>query len=272
MTARRTLPSLFLAALLALTAACTGGGEEPDDAAPTTPAVTPTTAEPVPGPAVDACYPLAYDDAVATTTAVAPVDCAESPTAVTYEVGRLPVYADGHLLAVDSPRVQGSLGATCRRNLAAYLGTDETTLRLSVVRPVWFSPTLEESDAGADWYRCDVIAVVDDQQLGTLPPTLRGAFTEGAGSLGLCGTAQPGTDGFRRVACGLEHSWEAVDVVDLGATYPGADAAEAAGAEPCDAAARERAADVLDYQWGYEWPTEQQWAAGQTYGTCWAPA
>ena len=31
------------------------------------------------------------------------------------------------------------------------------------------------------------------------------------------------------------------------------------------------AEDALDYEWGYEWPTADQWAAGQNYGRCWAP-
>ena len=40
---------------------------------------------------------------------------------------------------------------------------------------------------------------------------------------------------------------------------------------PCEDAGREVAEDALDYEWGYEWPTAEQWAAGQTYGRCWAP-
>jgi hypothetical protein len=39
----------------------------------------------------------------------------------------------------------------------------------------------------------------------------------------------------------------------------------------CADVAREVAVDALDYQWGYEWPTADQWTAGQTYGRCWAP-
>ena len=31
-----------------------------------------------------------------------------------------------------------------------------------MLRTVWFTPSVEESDAGANWYRCDVVA---------LPPT-----------------------------------------------------------------------------------------------------
>lgn len=267
---------LLASAALLLVAGCTGGGggggDDAAEEAPTSATATPTAAPPVERPAVDACYPLSLADAVAPTSDVAPAGCGQGTTSVTYEVGRLPAYVDGHLLAVDAQRVQGALGAACRRNLADYLGTDERTVRLSVVRPVWFSPTVEQSDAGADWYRCDVIAVVEGDQLGPLPATLRDGFADGAGSLALCGRGEPGTEGFARVACGVEHGWEATDVVDLGDGYPGAAEAEAAGAEPCQEAARERAADVLDYQWGYEWPTEEQWAAGQTYGICWAPA
>ncbi|HEY1133441.1 MAG TPA: septum formation family protein, partial [Nocardioides sp.] len=201
------------------------------------------------------------------------VDCAVEHTAQTYAVGQLATYADGHLLAVDDPAVQADLAQTCRSSLAEHLGGDADALRLSVLRPVWFSPSIEESDGGADWYRCDVIAVVDDGQLGALPPATADALAgDGLDSLALCATAAPGADGFRRIACGLEHSWRAIDVVDLGATYPGEDAASTAGSAQCQNVAGELADDVLDYQWGYEWPTPEQWEAGQTYGICWAPA
>ena len=43
------------------------------------------------------------------------------------------------------------------------------------------------------------------------------------------------------------------------------------GQGPCEDAGREVAEDALDYEWGYEWRTADQWAAGQTYGRCWAP-
>jgi hypothetical protein len=89
----------------------------------------------------------------------------------------------------------------------------------------------------------------------------------------MCGTAEPGTKGFQRVLCRERHSWRALRTVDLGkGSYPGASAAKAAGQKPCQQAGRGVAKDALDYKWGYEWPTAQQWAAGQTYGICWAPA
>ena len=61
-------------------------------------------------------------------------------------------------------------------------------------------------------------------------------------------------------------------VVDLpDGPYPGEAAAREAGQGLCEDAGRERASDALDFQWGYEWPTADQWLAGQTFGRCWAP-
>lgn len=275
--AATTVVGLALATALATTlAGCTGDSDDGAAETPSTsatPTATPTTAAPAERPAAGACYDLGFEEALAPTVTSEAVDCAGDHTAQTYAVGQLATYADGHLLAVDDPAVQADLAASCQSSLAEYVGGDTDTLRLSVLRAVWFSPSIEESDAGEDWYRCDVIAVVDDATLGTLPPTMEGALAgDGLASLGLCGTAAPGADGFRRIACGLEHSWRAIDVVDLGSSYPGEDAASSAGSAQCQAAAGELAADVLDYEWGYEWPTQEQWDAGQTYGLCWAPA
>ena len=56
-----------------------------------------------------------------------------------------------------------------------------------------------------------------------------------------------------------------------GTTYPGVLKARAAGQQPCEDAANAVADDPLNYQWGYEWPTAEQWKARQRYGVCWAP-
>ncbi|MDT9595232.1 septum formation family protein [Nocardioides zeae] len=274
-TARVRHAAAAAAAVLLLASACSSGDDDTVEPSPTSEPTAPPTASAAERPPADACYELTIDEALAPTSSSAPVDCADgagSVTSVTYEVGALSTWVDGHLLAVDSAQVQGALASTCRRNLAAYLGTDQTTLRLSVVTPIWFSPTVEESDAGADWYRCDATAVIDSERLGALPVPLEGAFADGAGALALCGTAEPGAEDFRRIACGLDHAWRAVEVVDVGDAYPGEEAAQAAGQDQCQQAGREVAEDALDYQWGYEWPTAEQWAAGQTYGLCWVPA
>ena len=160
------------------------------------------------------------------------------------------------------------------RKLAAFLGTTDDLLRLTLLRAVWFTPSVDQSDAGANWYRCDVVGVAGDDRLarirGTLEEALAGA--EGADAYGMCGTAAPDDPAFQRVLCREEHTWRAIQAVDLpGKAYPGENRVREAGQGPCEDAGREVAEDALDYEWGYEWPTAEQWTAGQDYGRCWAP-
>ena len=263
-----------LAVVLLVSAGCTSGSTDPEPrTATTTSASPPARAAAVPAPANRACHSLTYAQAVAPTTTDAPVACRARHTSQTFAVGRLTTQVGGHLVAVDSARVQRQVRTTCPQRLAPFLGASTERLRLSMLRAVWFTPTVEASDQGADWFRCDVIAVAGDQQLAPLTGSLKGALRGDSDHYAMCGTAEPGTKGFQRVLCRERHSWRALRTIDLGAgAYPGASAAKAAGQKPCQQAGRAVAEDALDYKWGYEWPTAQQWAAGQTYGICWAPA
>ncbi len=185
---------------------------------------------------------------------------------------------NGHLLAVDSDAVRAQVANRCPAQLAEYVGATEEQLRLSLLRPVWFTPTIEQSDAGAAWYRCDAIAVSGDKTLAKIDHNIFKALKEpeGRAEFALCGTAQPGTAAFARVLCREDHSWKAISVIDLSkksddGAYPGTNAVKDAGQTVCADAARAIASDALDYEWGYEWPTKDQWLAGQTYGRCWSP-
>jgi hypothetical protein len=272
-----------LLAALALTLAATGCTGDGEDAVGPSPSPTPSqsaestkvpVAKPPPAPPERACYRLGYAQALAPTSEVAAVKCAQPHTSMTYDVGTLSTVVDGHLLAVDSDRVQGQAAGFCPRRLPAFLGGTPDDLRLSMLRSVWFTPTVEDSDAGADWFRCDVIAVAGDNALARLNPTMAGVLGSEAGQdeFGMCGTAQPGTEDFARVICSRSHSWRATQVVHFsGERYPGPAAAKQAGQTPCEDAGRSAASDALDYTWGYEWPTKDQWDGGQHYGLCWVP-
>jgi hypothetical protein len=227
-------------------------------------------------PPTRACHQLTYAQALAPATSTEPVPCRGPHTSQTYAVGHLTTEVGGHLVAVDSRRVQRQVRTVCPQRLARFLGASTERMRLSMLRSVWFTPTVAASDEGADWFRCDVIAVAGDGELAPLSGSLRNALA-GSGVASeqwqMCGTAQPGTKGFRRVPCREKHTWRALRTIDLdGASYPGEEAAKAAGEKPCQQAGRDVADDALDYQWGYEWPTAKQWDAGQTYGICWAPS
>ena len=270
--------------LVATLTACSGGkgettvdpssGPSTSSGASTSAAPAPPTATAAPRPADRACYDLDHDEAVAPTNDREPVDCRAAHTSMTFAVGDLDAVVDGHLLAVDSDRVQAQVAETCPEQLAGFIGGTTEDRRLSMLRATWFTPTVKESDAGAAWYRCDVIALAGDEDLARLTGMVGGVLDrpEDSERYAMCGTAEPGTPGFSRVICSSRHSWRAISTVPFdGGAYPGVEEVRSAGETPCRDAARAVADDSLSFQWGYEWPTGAQWQAGQTYGLCWAP-
>jgi hypothetical protein len=275
---RRLLLPLLVTVAVAALAACTGSDGKPSAEPTPTPSASapaPPTATAVPAPENRACYGLDYDQAVAPTSDADPVDCQADHTSMTFAVGRLDTVVDGHLLAVDSGRVQAQVAETCPGRMADFVGGTREARRLSMLRAVWFTPTVEESDAGASWYRCDLTALAGDGKLAPLTGRLARVLDkpEGQRRYGMCGTAEPGTPDFARVICSERHSWRAVATVPFRpGAYPGLEKVRGAGDTPCQDAARAVADDTLNFQWGYEWPTVEQWAAGQTYGLCWAPS
>ncbi|GAA5149010.1 hypothetical protein GCM10023340_23650 [Nocardioides marinquilinus] len=281
---RRPLVGLLplLVAVGVALAGCSGDDPPPDDPTPSatpSPSATPTptpppTAEPVPEPAVDACYDLDFDEAVSPTTDAEPVRCRRPHTSQTYQVGRVDNLVDGHLLAIDSQQVQDDVAGTCPDALGDAVGGSPDDLRLSVLRPVWFTPTLEQAAAGAAWYRCDVVVLADSESLLPVRGPLDGVLDtdEGRERFGMCGTAAPDAPDFERVPCGEDHTWRAFSVIDLpGQRFPGPQAVAEAGDGPCEDAAAAVADDPLDYEYAYEGPDADQWELGQRFVRCWAP-
>jgi hypothetical protein len=289
------LASLVALVLLALVLVGCSEAEEPrsptgaadadaagQEAAPDAPATGasggPGPQRPAPPPE-RACYDLDLDEALAATVDSPTRPCSSPHTARTFLVGRLDRAVDGHLLAVDSDRVRTQVASQCPAALPDFVGGGGDGWRLSVLRAVWFTPTLSAADAGASWFRCDVVA--PDGRGGLLPlgGRLEGTLATPAGRdrWGLCATGAPDDPDARRVACAERHSWRAVSVVELAGSgadrtdYPGEQDARERGQGPCEQVGRDRAADPLEFTWGYEWPSAEQWAAGQRFGRCWVP-
>ncbi|HJQ05665.1 MAG TPA: septum formation family protein [Nocardioides sp.] len=238
-------------------------------AAPTTPATAPA---PPAAPAAHACYTMTMTQAVAPTSHANATSCSSAHTTETFYVGQLDTYVDGHLLAVDSDRVSAQVADTCRQRLGRFLGGTTAQTRLSMVRAVWFTPTVAESGQGANWFRCDAVAVADADSLSSLRSSLRGALKapKRRAALAMCGTAAPGSAGFHRVQCGSPHTWRAIaDVSIPGGRYPGRKVAKGAGKTRCADAAGAAASNPLSFQWSYEWPTAADWSLDQHYGICW---
>lgn len=270
MVPARLLTGLALALVLA---ACSASTEAPAPAATTsdqTPSPTPTVpADPGPRPEVGECHALSWRQAVAPDARVDPVRCTRPHTAQTYAVGRLDL--DSGNLAVDSARVQQRVQRTCAERLPRHLGSTPRELRLTMAQAVWFTPSAEQVDAGASWFRCDVVVIAAARELLRLPTRTKGSGTSPA--IAMCATAEPGTPAFARVACGRKHSWVAVATVDLvGAKRPSTQQVQSRMDPVCRDAARSRAGDPLDLIWSQESPTREQWAADRRYGICWAPS
>ncbi len=260
-------------ALLGVVAACSA--EDASSAPEPRPSVSVSTAPAAPAPpAVGSCHQISLAQATEPVASDASVPCGKPHTSVTVKVGELTPVVDGHLLAVDSRTVRAQIAAACPNTPGKYVGGDTTSQRLSRFEVVWFSPSLEQADAGANWYRCDIVALRSEGELVTLPAKIKDVLSR-PGALdrfGTCGTSAPDKSGFNRVVCSEKHSWRAVDVVDLppGTRYLAKDAS-ARGDSACKDVAASRADGALKYTWSFEWPARAQWKAGQRYGYCWVP-
>ena len=238
---------------------------------PTSTVPSPSVAE-VPRPIKNGCHRLSYAQAVAPVVGGTDVSCRKKHTSQTYKIGRLSLVSSGHLVAVDSPSVQVAVASSCMTLLGAHVGGTPEDLRLSMVQAVWFTPSVEDAAAGADWFRCDVVALATTGRLAALPRSTDG-LVGGSDRFAMCGTASPDAVSFRRVPCSANHTWVAASTVALsGKSYPSASAASEQMESACRTAARSRADDPLDFTWSEERPSKAQWDAGQRYGICWAPA
>jgi hypothetical protein len=271
---RHALATAVAAVALALTA-CSGSSSSPDAGkTPLLRSPTPTPTEtiaptPPKPPKVRTCYRLGYAAALAPTHARKVVPCTGPHTAMTFFVGQY-----DKSLPVDGDQVHQLEATACPRRFAAFVGGTPDDRRLSMLRTVWFTPTVEQAAAGGHWFECVAIALRDDAHLALLQGAVEGVLdrSDGRDDYALCGSAEPGTDGFEQRICAAPHSWVALRTVlfDPG-PYPGTDHVQSAGQQPCKDAGANASSDPLNYRWSYQWPTLQQWKDGRTYGVCWAP-
>jgi hypothetical protein len=272
-TTRTRAVATLVAALLVTLTACSSSRPATQPGTTPTPSSTPAPTAAA-APPRHACYDLDFAEAVEPTSTKAPVPCSAPHTTATIRVGTIRPVVDGHLLAVDSDTVQQQVADRCRAALAAHVGGDEETRRLSRLTVVWFTPSLTESDRGALWFRCDLVALAAHDQLAPLPRSTRGLLDadNALDRYGTCGTTSPSARTFQRVICSRPHSWRARATIDLPpeTRYLGKAAGAAADASCHDTEAR-LASDILKLRWSFEWPTRDQWKAGQRYGYCWTP-
>ena len=264
---------------LAVASGCSAGTPEARDnrspEATAQPRSAPTTASPAsPAPRVGSCHRLSLEHATVPTDERPPVPCRSAHTTVTVRVGHFDPVRDGHLVSVDSRSVQQQISERCPSRLLRVLGGSREDRRLSRFTVVWFSPTAEQAQAGATWFRCDVLALAGRDRLTKLPTHVRGLLDRphALNRFGTCGTAAPDSPHFDRVTCSHRHRWRAVSVIALPGTadFHSGPAGATANAR-CKQVAADASGGALKFTWAFEWPTRQQWRSGQRYGFCWLP-
>src|SRR4051794_18168380 len=192
---------------------CSGSQSSAPRADPTpvlsSPTASPTRTippKPPPPPGARACYRLEYDQALAPTNDQKTVPCTGPHTAITFFVGTF----DKHR-AVDGAPVHRLESTVCPRRFATFVGGTLDARRLSLLRTVWFTPTVDDAALGAHWFQCVAIALQGEQHLALLSGPVQGALdrTDARDHYALCGTAEPGSSGFEQRICSLPHSWQA---------------------------------------------------------------
>lgn len=249
------------------------GASEVDPSEPSTPEQTPTETPTVHEPRRGDCRQLDVDDTdqALTEAGTDTVACADGHTAQTFATGRLPTQVDP---LSDPDAVSDAVSTECRSGLVSWLGGDEAAYELSMFAYVVGVPSPDELEAGADWYRCDTYAPVEDGQLALLPRTTSDALAgDGASTWATCVDGELGTDP-AQVLCRQPHDWRGVSahrLADRGDPYPGStEVADRTQSLCADDVATYVDDPLTSFDYGWLRPTEDDWDRGQRFVVCFA--
>ncbi len=224
-------------------------------------------------PEVGACRTLTPADVEEPTDDTETVPCGQEHTAETYAVGPLPDRFED--ASFDDPELGELAYKRCSNKFPRFLGAEESRVLRSVLDWGWFRPSEEAWEAGARWYRCDVVGdQLSEQEYAPLPKTAKGALSglNPPDELVLCANGET-VAGSEKVPCSEPHTWRAVTSIKLGGeqdTYPGDRVAEVRSRDFCSDSVGAFLNYPLDYEFGYTWFGEGEWEAGNRLSICWA--
>ena len=223
-------------------------------------------------PELGACRVLTPDDVAQPSNTTDAVDCAAQHTAETYAVGELPETFD------DADYDDEELGAwaysTCSDAFQKFLGADESLVMRTIVSWAWFRPTEAAWDAGARWYRCDVVGGGEQSKdYVDLPETAKGLLLGRPKDRWMVCADGPTVAGSVKVPCTEPHQWRAVTTISLGGAnddYPGDRLVEVKTRDFCSDSVGAWLSYPVDYDFGYTWFHQAEWDAGNRRSVCWA--
>jgi hypothetical protein len=253
------LGRLCLAVLLLALSGCTGDGGSSEAAA-------------VEPPEVGACRMLTPEDIQATSNDSPPVDCSKKHTAETFAVGEFPDDVAGD--DIDDPALGSYVFDTCEKKFAKFLGGNESLVMRATVTWAWFRPDEDAWDAGARWWRCDVVGGGEETTaLVDLPKTAKGILLGVPDDRWMVCVNGPTVANSVKIPCSQKHNWRAVTTIVLGKAddeYPGDRLVEIRTRDFCSDSVGAWLNYPVDYDYGYTWFHEAEWKAGNRRSICWA--
>ncbi len=204
-----------------------------------------------------------------------PVKCRDDHTTQTYYVGTfdLSIISERNPSTAD---IADFVTPRCDRKFHRWIGGDRVTRILSRVHPVWFVPSAHDIRLGARWFRCDVVVSATDSRLAQLPRNTEDMLDSDAAlsRYGLCSRGSPEKRHAKIVACSKPHTWQAFTALRFHTNgsdeFPDRDQRRGAR-QRCIEQAREEQDFPLEWSYGWQAPTRNEWAAGMRWGVCWVP-
>ena len=234
-------------------------------------AATPTAADTA-APDVGTCRLLDPDDVGRPSNADPAVDCGRRHTAQTYTVGSLPGrFADA---SYDDPQVAAYAYRLCTSRFIHFTGADESLAMRTILSWAWFRPTASAWDAGARWFRCDVIGGGDQAKAFVdLPEKTKGLLLGRPADRWMVCAQGATVSGSVKVPCDQQHDWRAVTTIVLGQAgdaYPGDRVVQQRTRDYCSKSVGAWLDYPVDYDFGYSWFQRPEWDAGNRRSVCWA--
>ena len=223
-------------------------------------------------PDVGACRLLTASDVSQPSNDTAPVGCDQRHTAQTFAVGSLPSrFAHASYDAADLATFAYQ---TCSQRFIDFTGADESLAMRTILSWAWFRPSKSAWEAGARWYRCDVIGGGDQTRTYVdLPAHTKGLLLGRPKDEWMVCAQGATVSGAVKVPCTDKHDWRAVTTIVLGTPsddYPGDRVVQSRTRDFCLKSVGAWLDYPVDYDFGYSWFHEAEWAAGNRRSVCWA--
>ena len=264
--------AVLTVALALLTSGCTGSGPSgsASEGSATGGSTSARTAVETAAPHLGDCRALSASAVDEPDDDSPPVPCRGPHTSETFAVGTFA----GRLaeVSVDDERLSSKVLGRCERGFRRYVGADASLALRTVLTWAWFRPSPETWQAGARWYRCDLVASGPDGLLELRGTTRDVLLGRPADRWLLCAVGERVSDA-TRVPCDQPHTWRAVTTVVLGeaaTAWPGARRVEVRTRDFCSDSVGGWLGYPVDYTYGYTWLGPAEWQAGSRRSVCWA--